>query len=54
VDKEGFLDEAPRVDGRTANYSVVEDKLICIPWKKIVLDEVVDTEQPGNAYWNCI
>jgi hypothetical protein len=29
VGKKGILDEAPKVVGTTANYSVVEDKVIC-------------------------
>jgi hypothetical protein len=50
VDTEGLLDEAPR--GRSFNYDVYEEKLIRMAWKKIGLDAVVGTEQPGKTYWN--
>jgi hypothetical protein len=30
----------------------VEDKLICLAWKKVVgLDPAVSTEQPKDTYW---
>jgi hypothetical protein len=30
----------------------VEDKLICLAWKKVVgLDPAVRTEQPKDTYW---
>jgi hypothetical protein len=49
LDDEGFLDEKPR--GRTYHFTVVEDKLICLAWKKVVgLDPAVSTEQPKDTY----
>jgi hypothetical protein len=36
--------------GRTANYTVVEEKLIWAAWKKVSLYLAVGTEQPKEAY----
>jgi hypothetical protein len=50
MENEEFLDKPPK--GISSNYEVYEDKLICMAWKMIGLDAAIDTEKPGNAYWN--
>lgn len=49
VEDEGFLKQPPL--GRTANYNIVEDQLICKAWKKVALDVATGTEQLGNTNW---
>jgi hypothetical protein len=47
MENEGFLDEPPK--GRSSNYDVYEDNLICTAWKRIELDAAVGTEQTGEC-----
>lgn len=55
MEEEGFVDPTPRmVQGRGANYTTKEDKLLCGAWKKIGLDLVVGVEQQSSSYWECI
>ena len=45
---EGLID-APK--GRSANYTVDEDKLLCKTWLKIGMDPAVGTDQTRDTYW---
>ena len=45
---EGLID-APK--GRSANYTVDEDKLLCKTWLKIGMDPAVGTDQTKDTYW---
>jgi hypothetical protein len=45
---EGLI-EPPR--GRTARYTMEEDKLLCQTWLQIGMDPVVGTDQKRNTYW---
>jgi hypothetical protein len=49
TEEEGFLDATPK--GRSANYTVAEDKLLCLAWKKVGLDAAVGVEQNKDTYW---
>ena len=45
---EGLID-APK--GRSANYTVHEDRLLCKTWLKIGMDPAVGTDQTKDTYW---
>ena len=45
-DEEGFVPK-----GRAANYTTLEDILICDAFKKVGMDAGVGVEQPKEAYW---
>lgn len=47
-DGEG-LTEAPT--GRSSNYTVEEDKLLCRAWCNIGMDPTVGADQSRNTYW---
>jgi hypothetical protein len=47
-DGEGLI-EAP--GGRTTNYTIAEDRLLCNTWLKIGIDPAVGTDQTRYAYW---
>ena len=50
-DQEGFLESTPKGSRRSVNYTIDEDKPLCLTWKKIGLDATVGTEQQRNTYW---
>ncbi|KAE8811697.1 putative receptor protein kinase ZmPK1 [Hordeum vulgare] len=50
VDYEGEgLIGAPK--GRTSNYTVDEDKLLCNTWLNVSMDPIVGTDQTRDTYW---
>jgi hypothetical protein len=46
---EGLIE--PRHSGRTANYTIAEDKLLCKTWLTIGMDPTTGTDQKGETYW---
>ena len=53
-DDEGFVESSSVQDlpkGRSGNYSVKDDLLRIVAWKKIGLDPAVGTELPKDTYW---
>jgi hypothetical protein len=51
VDEHGEgLIEPPR-GGRTANYTMEEDRLLCQTWLQIAMDPMVGTYQSRDTYW---
>nr|XP_051229030.1 uncharacterized protein LOC127346810 [Lolium perenne] len=51
VDEEGEGLIEPRHPGRTANYTVAEDKLLCKTWLTIGMDPTTGTDQTRETYW---
>ena len=51
MDDKGLLDPTTR-KGRSVKYTIYEDKLLSLSWKKIGVDVLVGTEQPMNTYWD--
>ena len=49
VDKQGEGIVAPK--GRSANFTVEEDVLLCKTWLKIGMDPAVGTDQTRDTYW---
>jgi hypothetical protein len=45
---DGFLDANPQT---MINYTLMENKLIVLSWKKAGLHPDVGTEQPKDTYW---
>jgi hypothetical protein len=46
---EGLIESRP--SGRTANYTIAEDKLLCKTWLTIGMDPTTGTDQKGETYW---
>jgi hypothetical protein len=46
---EGLIESCPT--GRTTNYTIVEDKLLCKTWLTIGMDPTTGTDQKGETYW---
>jgi hypothetical protein len=54
-DDEGFIESSSVQEdlpnGRSGNYSVQEDLLLIMAWKRIEIDPAVGMEQPKDTYW---
>jgi hypothetical protein len=37
--------------GRSSNYTIAEDVLLCKTWLKIGMDSAVGTDQTSDTYW---
>ena len=48
-EREGLIE--PRRPGRSANYTVAEDKLLCKTWLTIGMDPTTGTDQTRDTYW---
>jgi hypothetical protein len=46
---EGLIESCPT--GRSANYTIAEDKLLCKTWLTIGIDPTIGTDQKGETYW---
>jgi hypothetical protein len=46
---EGLIESHPT--GRTVNYTIAEDKLLCKTWLTIGMDPTTSTNQKGETYW---
>jgi hypothetical protein len=46
---EGLIGSYPT--GRTVNYTIAEDKLLCKTWLTIEMDPTTGTDQKGETYW---
>ena len=51
VDEEGEGLIGPRPTGRLANYTIVEDKLLCKTWLTIGMDPTTGSDQTRETYW---
>jgi hypothetical protein len=51
IDEEGEGLIEPRPSGRSANYTIAKDKLLCKTWLTIGMDPTTDTDQKGDTYW---
>ncbi|KAK1603679.1 hypothetical protein QYE76_027352 [Lolium multiflorum] len=51
VDEEGEGLIEPRPPGRSANYTIAEDKLLCKTWLTIGMDPTTGTDQTRETYW---
>nr|XP_051220971.1 uncharacterized protein LOC127339126 [Lolium perenne] len=51
VDEEGEGLIEPRPPGRSANYTIAEDKLFCKTWLTIGMDPTTVTDQTRETYW---
>jgi hypothetical protein len=47
--EEGLIESRPT--GRSANYTIAEDKLLCKTWLTIIMDPTIGTDQKGETYW---
>nr|XP_051211072.1 uncharacterized protein LOC127328519 [Lolium perenne] len=51
VDEEGEGLIEPRHPGRSVNYTIAEDKLLCKTWLTIGMDPTTGTDQTSETYW---
>jgi hypothetical protein len=51
VDEKGEGLIGARQGGRTANYTMAEDKLLCKTWLTIGMDPTTGTDQTRETYW---
>jgi hypothetical protein len=51
IDEEGEWLIEPRPPGRSANYTIAEDKLLCKTWLTIGMDPTTCTNQTRDTYW---
>jgi hypothetical protein len=51
VDEEGEGSTGARQAGRTVNYTMVKDKLLCKTWLTTGMDPMTGTDQTRETYW---
>jgi hypothetical protein len=51
VDEEGERLIGARHTGRSANYTIAEDKLLCKTWLTIGMDPTTSSDQTRETYW---
>ena len=51
IDEEGEGLIEPRHPGRSANYTIAEDKLLCKTWLTIGMDPTTGSDQTRETYW---